>query len=89
MRTLSAAMPKLKRLSARQILRILHDFGFSFASIRGSHAKLKRETEGRPPQILTIPLHRQLAPGTIQAIYRQALRFVPEKDLHAHFFGND
>jgi predicted RNA binding protein YcfA (HicA-like mRNA interferase family) len=89
MRTISLTMPRLRRLSARQILRILHAFGFSVASIRGSHAKLKREIEGRPPQILTVPLHRELAPGTIQAIYRQALRFVPEEDLRAHFFGDD
>ena len=89
MRTIFPAMPRLKRLSARQILRILHLFGFSVSSIRGSHAKLKREMEGRPPQILTIPLHRELAPGTIQAIYRQALRFLPEEDLRAHFFGDD
>ena len=82
-------MPRLKRLSARQILRILHGFGFSVASIRGSHAKLKREAEGRPPQVLTVPLHRELAPGTIQAIYRQALRFVPEEELRSHFFGED
>jgi predicted RNA binding protein YcfA (HicA-like mRNA interferase family) len=82
-------MPRLKRLSARQILRILHGFGFSVASIRGSHAKLKREPEGRPPQVLTIPLHRELAPGTIQAIYRQALRFIPEEELRPHFFGED
>jgi len=59
------------------------------ASTRGSHAKLKRETAGRPPQILTVPLHRELAPGTIQAIYRQALRFVPEEELRSHFFGDD
>ncbi|HCS47737.1 MAG TPA: type II toxin-antitoxin system HicA family toxin [Candidatus Aminicenantes bacterium] len=81
-------MTRLKRLSARQILRILHTFGFSVASIRGSHAKLKREIEGRPPQILTVPLHRELAPGTIQTIFRQASRFVPEEDLRAHFFGD-
>jgi len=89
MRNISPAMTRLKRLSARQILNILHTFGFSVVSIRGSHAKLKREVEGRPPQILTIPLHRELAPGTIQAIYRQALRFLPEEDLRAHFFGDD
>lgn len=82
-------MTRLKRLSARQILRILHRFGFSVVSIRGSHAKLKREAEGEPPQILIVPLHRELAPGTIQAIYRQALRFISEEDLRAHFFGND
>jgi predicted RNA binding protein YcfA (HicA-like mRNA interferase family) len=89
MRITSLKMTRLKRLSARQILRILHGFGFSVESVRGSHAKLKRKTGGGPPQILTVPLHRELAPGTIQAIYRQALRFVPEADLRAHFYGND
>jgi predicted RNA binding protein YcfA (HicA-like mRNA interferase family) len=87
MRIIFLEMRRLKPLSARQIVRILHGFGFSAASVRGSHAKLKREVEGRPPQILTVPLHRELAPGTIQAIYRQALRFVPEADLRAHFYG--
>jgi len=82
-------MARLKRLSARQILRILRGFGFSVVSVRGSHAKLKREIEGGPSQILTVPLHRELAPGTVQAIYRQALRFIPEQELHSHFFGTD
>lgn len=80
-------MPRLKRLSARQILRVLQTFGFSVISIRGSHAKLKREIEGRPSQILMVPLHRQLAPGTVQAIYHQALRFISEQDLDPHFYG--
>jgi predicted RNA binding protein YcfA (HicA-like mRNA interferase family) len=79
-------MARLRRLSARQILRILRTFGFEVVSIRGSHAKLKREIEGSPSQILTIPLHKELAPGTVHAIYRQALRFVPEEELHPHFF---
>ncbi len=80
--------PRLKRLSARQILRILHGFGFDVISIRGSHAKLRREVEGGSRQVLTIPLHRELVPGTVQAIYRQALRFVAEEDLRPHFFGD-
>ncbi len=82
-------MARLKRLAARQILGILGKFGFSVVSVRGSHAKLKREVEGGPSQVLTVPLHRELAPGTVQAIYRQALRFVPEADLRPHFFGTD
>ena len=82
-------MAKLRRLSARGILQILRDFGFSVVSIRGSHAKLKHAIEGGPSQILTIPLHKELAPGTVQAIYRQALRFIPEEDLHPHFYGTD
>lgn len=82
-------MARLRRLSAKQILKILHLFGFDVVSIRGSHAKLKREMERRPDQILTLPLHRDLAPGTVQAIYRQTLRFIPEADLRPYFFGSD
>lgn len=82
-------MARLKRLSARQVLRILQAFGFAVVSTRGSHAKLKREVEGGPSQILTVPLHLELAPGTVQAIYRQALRFIPEQDLRPHFYGAD
>ncbi len=81
--------PRLKRLSARQILRTLHGFGFEAVSIRGSHAKLRRDIEGGGHQVLTIPLHRELAPGTVQAIYRQALRFIAEEYLRPHFFGDD
>lgn len=82
-------MGRLKRLTARQILRILRAFGFSVISVRGSHAKLKRGIEGGPSQILTIPLHKELAPGTVHAICRLALRFVPEEDLRPEFFGPD
>ncbi|HOY98788.1 MAG TPA: type II toxin-antitoxin system HicA family toxin [Candidatus Aminicenantes bacterium] len=71
------------------MLRILREFGFSAVSIRGSHAKLKREAEGSPTHVLTVPLHRELAPGTVQAIYRPTARLVPEQDLHPHFNGTD
>ncbi len=82
-------MTRLKRLSARQILQVFRAFGFTVVSIRGSHAKLKHEIEGGPAQILTVPLHRELASGTVQAIFRQALRFVPEQDLYPHFYGTE
>jgi predicted RNA binding protein YcfA (HicA-like mRNA interferase family) len=82
-------MARLKRLTARQVLTVLLDSGFAVVSTRGSHAKLKREIEGGPPQVLTIPLHRELATGTIQAIYRQALRFIPEAELRPRFYGPD
>jgi hypothetical protein len=38
-------------------------------------------------ETLTVPLPRTLAPGTLHAIYRQACRYVPERDLRARFFG--
>ena len=82
-------MSRLRRLSAKQILGILHDLGSRVVSVRGSHAKLRREVEGGQSQVLTLPLHRELAPGTVQAIYRQALRYISEEDLRPRFFGDD
>jgi hypothetical protein len=52
---------------------------------RGSHAKLRRVTRGGESQTLTLPLHRDLDAGTLQAIYRQATRFIAESDLRAWF----
>ncbi|HEY7819595.1 MAG TPA: type II toxin-antitoxin system HicA family toxin [Vicinamibacteria bacterium] len=81
-------MPRrLKRLGAREVLQALKTFGFETVSTRGSHAKLKRKKPGGGEEILTVPLHKELAAGTLRAIYRQSLRFVPEKDLRPLFFG--
>lgn len=78
--------PRLKRLSGRDVVRILVTFGFEVVNIRGSHCKLRRETPDGSRQTLTLPLHPELAPGTLHAIYRQAARFVPTSELHPHFF---
>lgn len=53
--------------------------------MRGSHAKLRRGFKGAR-QILTVPIHRELAPGTLHAIFRQACRFIPETDLRPFFY---
>ena len=79
--------PRLKRLTSRDILRVLHVFGFVMTAQKGSHAKLCRELPGGERQSLTIPIHRDLAPGTVLAIYRQAGRFVPEPDLRPYFYS--
>ena len=74
-------MPKLRRLAGRDLLTIFQGFGFQ----RGSHVKLVREvTETR--QVLTVPLHADLDPGTLRAIFRQASRFIAEQDLRPHFY---
>jgi predicted RNA binding protein YcfA (HicA-like mRNA interferase family) len=78
--------PRLRALSAREILRALQTFGFEVVATRGSHAKLRRVIADGRSETLTVPLHRDLAPGTVAAIYRQALRFVPEAELRPHFF---
>ena len=81
-------MPRLRRLTPREILRLLGRFGFEVVSMLGSHAKLVRiDLPGRK-EILLVPVHRQLAVGTIHAIYRQACRFIPEEELRPGFFAD-
>ncbi len=81
-------MPRLKRLTSREVLRILRGFGFDVVSVRGSHAKLVRVSASGERQALTVPVHSQLATGTVQAIYRQASRFIPRDELRPEFYSD-
>jgi len=80
-------MPKLKTLSGREVVKILSRFGFKVVSQRGSHVKMRRILLDGTKQTLTIPLHEELDKGTLRAIFRQALRYIPEEDLKPHFYG--
>jgi predicted RNA binding protein YcfA (HicA-like mRNA interferase family) len=73
-------------MSARQVLQALHSFGFEVVLTRGSHAKLRRIGPESTPQVLTVPTHKELAPGTLRAIFRQACRFVTDKELRPLFY---
>jgi predicted RNA binding protein YcfA (HicA-like mRNA interferase family) len=79
-------MPKLKRLSGDEVIAIFRRLGFDIVSQRGSHVKLRRITVGGERQSLTIPWHSELDKGTLRAIYRQALAYVSEQVLRAHFY---
>lgn len=81
-------MPRLKRLTSREVLRILGGFGFEVISMRGSHAKLVRVLESGERQVLTVPVHPQLVVGTVRAIYRQAARFIASDELRPKFFSD-
>ncbi len=80
-------MPRLKRLTSRAVVRIFRRFGFEVVSTRGSHAKLVRMTASGERQVLTVPMHTELAPGTLRAIYRQASRFVASAELRRAFYS--
>lgn len=78
-------MPKLKRLTAKQVLAILMQFDFVIVSQRGSHIKLMRMVHNQK-QILTIPNHIELDTGTCKAIMRQASRYISSEELYPHFY---
>jgi predicted RNA binding protein YcfA (HicA-like mRNA interferase family) len=63
-------MPKLKPLSGAETVRALERLGFVQARQRGSHVVLKKQTpEGAIG--CSVPLHRELAIGTLRGILRQ------------------
>ena len=60
-------MPKLKRLSGQDVIKILALFGFVVAGQKGSHVKLARSLPDGAKQTLTIPAHAELDKGTLKA----------------------
>ena len=81
-------MSKLRSLSGRDLLAIFASFGFRQFSQRGSHIKLRRTLPPNLRQTLTIVNHAEVDRGALHAIYRQALRFIPEDDLRPHFYAD-
>jgi len=64
-------MLKLRRVSGREAIRALGRLGFEKVRQRGSHVVLKKQTpEGAVGCV--VPLHRELALGTLRGILRQA-----------------
>ena len=60
-------MPK-KVLSGKEVIKILcREFGFYFVSQKGNHVKLRKKVKNR--EIITVvPLHKELAPGTLKGV---------------------
>ena len=64
-------MPKLRRVSGQETIRTLERLGFVQVRQRGSHVVLKKQTpEGDVGCV--VPLHHELALGTLRGILRQA-----------------
>lgn len=64
-------MPKLRRVSGRQTICALEHLGFFQVRQRGSHVILKQKTfEGERGCV--VPLHRELAIGSLRGILKQA-----------------
>ncbi len=64
-------MPRLRRVSGQEAIRALEKLGFGQIRQRGSHVVLKKQTpEGDVGCV--VPLHRELAIGTLRGILRQA-----------------
>ena len=64
-------MPRLPRVSGAEAIRALECLGFVQVRQRGSHVVLKRV---RPERVTgcVVPLHKELATGTLRGILKQA-----------------
>lgn len=57
-------------LPPQEIIKILCNFGFEKTSQKGSHAKYTKI--GAPTKIVIIPMHYEVAKGTLKSILEQA-----------------
>jgi predicted RNA binding protein YcfA (HicA-like mRNA interferase family) len=61
-------------VSGREVVRALGRVGFEQIGQKGSHVKLRSEAR----RTVIVPLHRELARGTLASILRQAALSVDE-----------
>lgn len=74
-------MPKLPRISGEKTITILQKLGFIKIRQRGSHVILKKHlNEGDIGCV--VPMHKELAIGTLKGILRQAM--IDEKEFLEH-----
>jgi predicted RNA binding protein YcfA (HicA-like mRNA interferase family) len=70
-------MPKLPVVSGEQAIRAFEKLGFRRVRQRGSHVVSRKDLPDGPAGCV-IPLHRELALGTLRGILRQAKVTVEE-----------
>jgi predicted RNA binding protein YcfA (HicA-like mRNA interferase family) len=63
--------PKLPVISGEDLIRVLRKFGYEIARQKDSHVRLRNEIEPRRLPV-TVPLHKELARGTLKSILADA-----------------
>lgn len=58
-------------VSGRETVKALSKTGFTVVGRKGSHVRLKRQ-RGKEVLIVIVPMHDELARGTLKSILRQA-----------------
>ena len=63
---------KYPLLKSSEVASALRKLGFSFKSQRGSHAKYVKAANGGRKRTVIVPMHDEVAKGTLQRIMEQA-----------------
>ena len=64
-------MQTLPVLSGKEVIKALSKIGFEHVRTKGSHAILNKQTE-KGKVTIPVPLHKELAKGTLKSIMNQA-----------------
>jgi predicted RNA binding protein YcfA (HicA-like mRNA interferase family) len=86
-------MPKLRRLSGQDVIRIPEQFGFTVVRVHGSHHILRRIVvidKQEQTQTVNVPMHGSspLATGMLKRLYSDLQQYFSEKDLREHFYSD-
>lgn len=65
-------MPKLPILSGKDMIKVLSRIGFQHIRTHGSHAILRKQLPQGKSLTLPVPLHKELAKGTLKSIMNQS-----------------
>ena len=60
-------MPELRGFSGLSVIKILQRIGFDWTRTKGSHAVMRRGA-----RVCVVPLHNEIAVGTLRGLLRQA-----------------
>ncbi len=71
-------MPELPHISGSEIVKIFQKMRFVVARQKGSHVVLRRGDKG-----CVVPMHREVAAGTLRSAIRQA-GITPEEFIDAY-----
>ena len=64
-------MPKLPIISGKKLVRALAKLDFKHIRTSGSHAILSKQDPKKGKITVPVPLHKELAKGTLKSIMRQ------------------
>ena len=79
-------MPKLRRISGKELVKILLNEGFLELRQKGSHVRLVVETRDSSHYI-TVPLHDELDRGTLKSIIRSLQNCFSEEKIKKLFYA--
>lgn len=69
--------PKLPVISGEDLIRVLRKFGYEITRQKGSHVRLHNESQPKRLPV-TVPLHKEIAPGTLKGVLGDASISVEE-----------